>query len=86
MADVPPSVTLGSDYPGVRAIRRAVLDPSVPSSPGSTSPEPAPIGDRPRRSLAWADLPAGPGRLSEVRRRLRVLQVERAAFGRGIAA
>ena len=39
-----------------------------------------------RRSTAWSDLPTGAGRLSEVRRRLRELQVQRAVQGRGLAA
>jgi hypothetical protein len=86
MFDVSPPVTPGSDFPGVRALRRATFAPSLRAATAFTQPGPARTDDRPRRTLAWTDLPIGDGRLSEVRRRLRVLQVERVASGRGLAA
>lgn len=86
MFDVSPLVTPGSDFPGVRALRRSTFDASLTAASPFMQPGPLGSTDRPRRTLSWSDLPTGEGRLSEVRRRLRVLQVERVASGRGLAA
>lgn len=51
--------------------------------------EPRPAGAEltgPRPATAWSDLPTGDSTFDQVRRQLRVLQVRRAAHGRGLAA
>ena len=71
-----------SNPPAVRPGRPATwwLTPSV------VDDAPRPVSGRAARVSAWSDLPTGDDRLSEVRRRLRVLQVRRVAGGGDLAA
>ncbi len=71
-----------STPPAVRPGRPATLW----LTPSAVDDAPPPAPGRAVRVSAWSDLPTGDDRLSEVRRRLRVLQVRRVAGGGDLAA
>ncbi len=85
MSDVTPAVdndrTRSADrWADVLDVARTARFTAVFSRPAVAAPMAV------RRSMEWSDLPSGAGGLSEVRRRLRELQVQRAGLGRGLAA